>query len=54
MTEFDKILIQKAQGISRWYYHHIDTLIAIADTEEARSILSDLRFELREAAHESL
>jgi len=54
MTDFDKKLIEKAEKFSRWDYSKIDVLIAIADTEEARNRLADIRYELYEFAKESI
>ena len=54
MTDFDKKLIEKAHDFSRWDYRSIDTLIAIADTDEARARLTNLRWELYDSVQESL
>ena len=54
MTDFDKRLIEKANGFRRWDYSAIDVLIAVADTEEARSRLADIRHELYELTQETL
>lgn len=54
MTEFDKILLKKAEGISRWKRHQIDVLIDIADTQEAREELQEIQHTLYELALESL
>lgn len=54
MTEFDKKLIEKAQLIPRWRYRSIDTLVEIADTDEAREILSNLRWELHDSVMETI
>lgn len=48
MTEFDKTLIKKAETFRRWDYRYIDALIAVADTEEARDRLADIRIELKD------
>lgn len=54
MTEFDKTLIKKADAMCRWHYNSILVLIDIADTEEARCRLDDIRFEKKESCQESL
>lgn len=54
MTEFDKMLIKKADGFNRWDYRDIDVLISIADTEEAQERLTDIRWELYDLVQESL
>lgn len=54
MTDFDKKLIEKANQIRRWNYRSIDTLISIADTDEARRRLTDIRQELRDLSEETL
>lgn len=54
MTEFDRILIEKALNMRRYNFHDIDVLISIADTQEAQSILSDIQFEHRQAVLETI
>lgn len=54
MTEFDKKLIEKANGFRRWDYRDIDVLISIADTEEARKRLTNIRWELHDLVKETL
>lgn len=54
MTDFDKKLIEKANGFRRWDYRSIDVLISIADTEEARKWLTDIRWELYDLVKETL
>lgn len=54
MTDFDKKLIEKANNFRRWDYRNIDVLIAIADTEEARKQLTNIRWELYDLVQETL
>ena len=54
MTDFDKKLIEKASRFRIWAYSDIDTLISIADTEEARKQLSNIRWELYDLVQETL
>lgn len=54
MTDFDKTLIEKAGKINRWKYRDIDVLISIADTNEARLRLTDIRWHLKGLMNESL
>ena len=54
MTDFDKKLIEKANGFRRWDYRDIDVLISIADTDEARQRLTKIRWELYDLVQESL
>lgn len=54
MTDFDKKLIEKANGFRRWDYRNIDVLISIADTEEARKRLRIIRWELYDSGQETL
>lgn len=54
MTDFDKKLIKKANGLCRWDYRNSDVLVSIADTEEAREQLRILRWELYDSVHETL
>lgn len=54
MTEFDKMLIEKAKSISRWHYSDIDRLIPQAETEETRERLKYRRWELYDLAMESV
>lgn len=48
MTDFDKKLIEKANGFRRWDYRNI------ADTEEARKRLADIRWELYDLVQETI
>lgn len=54
MTDFDKKLIEKARKIRRWDYRNVDVLISIADTDEARERLINIRWELYDSVQESL
>lgn len=54
MTDFDKKLIEKANGFRRWDWRDIDVLIAIADTDEARQCLTNIRWELYDLVQETL
>lgn len=54
MTDFDKKLIEKANGFRRWDYRNIDVLIAIADTEEGRKQLLAIRWDLYDLVKESI
>ena len=54
MTDFDIKLIRKSDMISKWDYQHIDVLIKIADTTEAKEHLARIRQQLRDMAHDSL
>lgn len=54
MTDFDKKLIEKAHTFSRWHYRDIDVLISIADTDEARNRLIDIRWQLYDLGEESI
>ncbi|WP_301196569.1 MULTISPECIES: hypothetical protein [Muribaculaceae] len=54
MTDFDKKLIEKANGFRCWDYLDIDVLISIADTEEARKQLTNIRWELYDLVQETL
>lgn len=54
MTDFDKKLIEKANGISRYRYRNIDVLISIADTEEAKKQLTNIRWELYDLVKETI
>lgn len=54
MTEFDKKLIEKAKGFCRYEYHKIDVLISIAETDQARKELSNIRWELYDFVKETL
>lgn len=53
MTDFDRKLIDKANRTRRWDYRDIDALIAIAETNEARLRLRDIRQELRDLTKET-
>ena len=54
MTDFDKKLIEKAKRISRWRFRNIDVLIDIADTEEAKQQLREIRADFYDLCKESL
>ena len=54
MTEFDKILIEKADTISRYDYRDINVLMNIADTDECRRQLALIKRELYESVLETL
>ena len=54
MTDFDKKLIEKANGFRRWDYRSIDVLISIADTDGARKQLTNIRWELYDLVQETL
>ncbi len=54
MTDFDKKLIERATGFSRFNYWHINALIIIADTEQARIRLAEIRNDLMDSARETL
>lgn len=54
MTEFDKKLIEKAGRMRRFNYRDVNVLISIADTEQAKDQLSDIRQTLYELAHETI
>lgn len=54
MTDFDKKLIEKANQFSRLEYTKIDTLIEIADTQQARKLLNEIRTELYYLVKETL
>lgn len=54
MTEFDKILIEIASRISRWNYAYIDRIVLLADTQEARDRLADLRWMKYDSVQETL
>lgn len=54
MTDFDKKLIEKANDFSRWKYYDIDVLISIADSDEARKCLANIRWDLYESVEETL
>lgn len=54
MTEFDKQLIDKAEGINRWKWHYINALMEIADSEEARERLYYIQCNLRDLVEETL
>lgn len=54
MTDFDKKLIEKARRISRWHYLDLNALISIADTEEARLCLRDIRDDKYDSVQETL
>lgn len=48
MTEFDKILIDKADRFGKWDYRDIKVLEEIADTAEARKTLRMIRMQMRD------
>ncbi len=52
MTDFDKKLIAKAEELDHWEYRKIDTLIQIADTKEAKDILNDIYYLLRDCTRD--
>ncbi|MDE5643919.1 MAG: hypothetical protein K2I56_10570 [Muribaculaceae bacterium] len=54
MPDTDKKLIEKASGIRRWDYRDIDELIAMAQTDQARDILTNIRWELYDLVQETL
>lgn len=54
MTDFDKKLIEKANNFRRWDYRYIDVLISIADTDEAKEQLRNIRWELYDSVQETL
>lgn len=54
MTEFDKKLIQKANGIPRLEYRTIDYIIDLADTPEAVKILHNIRWEKYSLVRETI
>lgn len=54
MTDFDKKLIEKATGFSRFNYWHINALIIIADSEQARMRLVEIRNDLMDSAQATL
>lgn len=54
MTDFDKKLIEKASKFRRWDYRSIDVLISIADTDEGRQQLTNIRWELYDSVQETL
>ena len=54
MTDFDKKLIEKAESVSRYEYRDIDELIKKAETEEARQILTNIRWELYDLVVETI
>lgn len=54
MTDFDKKLIEKADKFRRWDYRDIDVLVAIADTDEARQRLINIKWELYDLVKETL
>ena len=54
MTDFDKKLIEKAENFHRWDYDKISTLINIADTEEARRRLRQIRRDFYDLLQETI
>jgi len=54
MTDFDKKLIEKAEKYSRYRYREIDILMQIADTDEARKRLEEIRWELYDQVQDTL
>lgn len=54
MTEFDKKLIEKAKSFPRFEYHKLDVLISIAETDQARKELSNIRWELYDLVLETI
>lgn len=54
MTEFDKQLIEKANNLRCWDYRYIDYIVILADTDEARRQLRQIRWELYDLTRETL
>lgn len=54
MTDHDLKLIHKAENMSRFQYRSIDTLIPLAQTTEARRILTDIRWQLHDLCIETI
>lgn len=54
MTDFDKKLIEKAGKFRRWAWREIDTLMDIADTDEAKDRLWTIRCNLQSLVEETL
>ena len=54
MTDFDKNLIEKANGIRRWDWRQINDLISIAESIEAKTRLLEIQEELRAFVQETL
>lgn len=54
MTDFDKKLIEKADRLNRRDYRMIDAIISFADTQEAREVLHNIRWELHDLAMETI
>ena len=54
MTDFDKTLIDKAKQISRYHYRDINVLIGIADSNEAREQLAEIRRQKCDSVQETL
>ena len=49
MTEFDEKLIEKAGKQPRYEYFKIDIMIQLADTDQARRELTNIRWELHDS-----
>lgn len=54
MTDFDKKLIEKANGFRRWDWRYIDALILIADTDEACKRLTEIQNCLYDLVQETI
>lgn len=54
MTDFDKKLIEKADRISRYRYRDINVLISIAESNEAKEQLREIRQDLYDSVRETL
>ena len=52
MTEFDKVLIEKAKKVNVYNAHHIEVFKSIADTDEAREQLNEIRWKLYDRIYE--
>lgn len=48
MSDFDKELVKKAEGFRCWDYRKVDDLIDMAETDEGREALRNIRWELYE------
>lgn len=53
MTDFDRKLIQKAQGLRIWDYDDVAALAKVADTPEAATQLWSIRREYMDLIHET-
>lgn len=54
MTDFDEKLIEVSRRISMWDYQVLDTLARYAESAEAKEKITDLRWDLHDAAVGSL